>query len=92
MSTVEGKKQEKRRALLDAAYELFLTFHGAHALGRFLFSLNLDAGMCCVRSAYLSLAVLASLCKPGLLYNFLQVIKKLTFGHFFCLTLCPGWI
>jgi len=24
MSTVEGKKQEKRRALLDAAYELFL--------------------------------------------------------------------
>ena len=24
MNTVEGKKQEKRRALLDAAYELFL--------------------------------------------------------------------
>ena len=24
MSTVEGKKREKRRALLDAAYELFL--------------------------------------------------------------------
>ena len=24
MSTVDGKKQEKRRALLDAAYELFL--------------------------------------------------------------------
>ena len=24
MSTVEGKKQEKRRALLDVAYELFL--------------------------------------------------------------------
>ena len=24
MSTVEGKKQEKRRALLDAAYEQFL--------------------------------------------------------------------
>ena len=75
-----------------AALFLFLTFHGAHALGRFLFSLNLDAGMCCVRPVLLSLAVLCRLCKPDFLYNFLQVIKKLTFSHFFCLTLCPGWI
>ena len=69
---------------------LLFPFHGAHALGRFLFSLNSDAGMCCVRSAYLSLAVLGRLCKPDLLYNVLQVIKKLTFSHFFRLTHCPG--
>lgn len=30
MSTVEGKKQEKRRALLDAAYELFLELSLIH--------------------------------------------------------------
>ena len=75
-----------------AALFLFLTFHGAHAMGRFLFSLNLDAGMCCVRPVLLSLAVLCRLCKPDFLYNFLQVIKKLTFSHFSRLTLCPGWI
>ena len=43
----------------------------------------MDAGMYCARAVYLSLAVLARLCKPDLLYNVLRVIKKLTFGHFF---------